>query len=421
MFKKTRIRLVLLNSIVFVFLLNGLGATLYFYMQYKLYKQVDSSLYEEFVHLRNEHFVGLFHRRVRGAHEPERRMTFLLWNNDGQVIQQIPEETFDSNDLMYLRSSLAEESVQTIAVGNQSYRVYTVPLVQEQMPFASHVPLGILQLVYNLAPEQNMLHNLLFVIEIGGIISGAIAVLAGFFLAERALVPIQRSWNKQQQFVADASHELRTPLSILLVNLERLFRHPDHTIEQESQKISVMIRETRRMNKLVSDLLTLARSDSNQLQILYEPVRLDEILNRVADQFRELASLKNITIETSIASPILMDGDEQRLHQLLVILLDNALKYTHEGSIKISCHTSSSFVYLTVEDTGVGIAKEDLPHIFDRFYRGDKARSRSGEGTGLGLSIAEWIIKAHHGKVRVESQKGVGTVFHITLPLKRKR
>jgi two-component system sensor histidine kinase CiaH len=417
MFKKTRLRLVLLNSIVFLLLLNGFGATLYFYMQHKLYNQVDASLYEELTHLQRGHFAELMRPPRRRDRETDRR-PILLWDAEGHLLKQTPDQMFTSEELNQFRPGSLEEGLQTITLDDLKYRVYNVPLLSAPPLPGGNSPVMLLQLIYDLTPEQNMLENLWIVMEVCSLLSAGIAVLAGFFLADRALVPIQRSWNKQQQFVADASHELRTPLSVLLMHLERLFRHPDHTIEQESDRISVMIRETKRMNKLVADLLTLARTDSNQLQILYEKIRLDEVLHRVVEQFREVAALKNITIETSIESPVQMDGDEERLHQLFVILLDNALKYTHEGTITVTCHTSSSSAHILVKDTGEGIAKEDLPYIFDRFYRGDKARSR--EGTGLGLAIAEWIIQSHNGKVKVESQPGVGTSFFITLPLRRK-
>jgi len=175
------------------------------------------------------------------------------------------------------------------------------------------------------------------------------------------------------------------------------------------------------LSKLVSDLLTLARSDSNELQIMPQKFRLDEIVQKCTQVFTQLAIVKEISLETEIEEPLEMDGDEERLHQLLVILLDNALKYTNEhGKIFVSCKREGQRVVVLVKDTGIGIPKEDIPYLFDRFYRVDKMRSRSTEGTGLGLSIAKWIVDAHHGKIQVSSEEGIGTSFLVTLPMRHK-
>jgi two-component system sensor histidine kinase CiaH len=282
------------------------------------------------------------------------------------------------------------------------------------------VPVAKVQFVRNIDSEQAILDRLLTVLVAGTLIGGAVTILAGFFLAGRALVPIRISWEKQQQFVADASHELRTPLAVIQSQAELLFRHPDRTIEAESEKISTVLKETRRMSKLVSDLLTLARSDSNQMEIERKPLLLDRLLADVSWQFAQMAELKGIKLTTDLQPGIHLEADEARLRQLLVILLDNALKYTAElGRVHVACRRTLHGAELLVEDTGEGIAPDDLPHVFDRFYRGDKARTSRDGGTGLGLSIARWIVEAHHGKIRVDSKPGLGTTFSVLLPLKK--
>ncbi len=288
--------------------------------------------------------------------------------------------------------------------------------VSQEKNFA---PADNIQIVYNLKRENDMLAHLLMVIGFGSLLSVFIAILAGFYLANKALIPIKISWEKQQQFVADASHELRTPLSVMKLNLEHLFRFPDRSIEEESETIHQSIQEINYLSRMTADLLTLARSDSNQLQIIQESVQLDEILNQVVKDFSSLALLKNIALTAEI-HPIKMMGDKERLKQLFVILIDNALKYTNEnGTITITGSVKNSRAVIDISDTGIGISKEDLPFIFDRYFRGDKSRTRHLEGSGLGLSIAKWIIESHLGKVRVTSKEGEGTHISVSFPLKK--
>lgn len=413
MFRKTRFRLVIFNFIVFFIILNGFGATLYFYMEHRMYKQVDERLQLVAERLQRDPSRYLSRPKVI-ERESGRRIVFVLWDNDtGQVRLQVPENFIYPEDLQKFRPETTTHSEQTVTIDSFSYRVYTIPEKNDSSNYT-------IQLIYNLQPEVEMLENLFFVIVITGIVSGIVAWIAGLVLANKALIPIQQAWNKQQQFVADASHELRTPLSVMKLHLEQLFRHPDHTIVQESERISQVIHETRRMSKMVEHLLILARSDSNQIQIMKQDVQLDQLLQQVVQHFKELANMKGIHLETFIESPIEMLGDRERLHQLFVILLDNALKYTEEkGTIRVSCFREGKHVKITVKDTGIGIPKKDLPLIFNRFFRGDKARNRTQVGTGLGLSIAKWIAESHEGKIQVESEVNVGTCVTVDLPLKR--
>lgn len=406
-------RLVALNTAALLIIMNIFGAVIYFHVQYRLNNQVDETLINASKHLQDKSFNVFIHEKEENQEEINERIVYLLWNKQGDLVKIYPEEEFSRTDLSRFKNALQQPQLQTVDSGQHHYRVIRVPLSGKNAAQT-------LQLVYNLDPEQNMLQNLLLVIGIGNGVSLLLAVLTGLFLADKALVPIRLAWEKQQRFVADASHELRTPLASIKIHLERLFRNPGHTIEQESENIYEVINETERMRKLVANLLTLARSDSNELQILVKKIRLDRICERVLSQFQELAQIRNIRLDSKII-PVEMEGDGERLQQLLVILLDNALKYGKDGgTITVGCRRIRNTAVLEVKDTGVGIRKKDLPFIFDRFYRGDQARTRSGEGTGLGLSIAKWIVEAHGGKIKVESEWGVGTRFLIQLPLKNK-
>ncbi|MDB5084841.1 MAG: hypothetical protein JWN30_1727 [Bacilli bacterium] len=420
MFKKTRIRLVVLNTIVFFIILAILGTVLYLYMQLRLFQQVDGSLLTEAKItkevLQGDPFAG-------NQRAIDRQIYLLLWTNQGQLIQQMQQQQPILNtDVDVFRQHLGDDRTpDTVALSGHHYRTLsvTVPAGMTIVTPSGVVTNGFIQFIRNVDPEQNMLDDLLVVILIGGIIGGVVAVLAGFFLAERALIPIRLSWDKQQQFVADASHELRTPLSVIQASSELLLRHPDNSIEEEGRTVYSILKESKRMSKLVSDLLTLARSDSNQLQIQLHPFRLDHTLTEIVDQFRQLAEMKEISIESEIDDNMEWSGDEQRIRQLFVILLDNAVKYTAEqGKIKVSCLRLAHHIELSVEDNGIGIPEEDLPRVFERFYRGDKVRSRVEGGTGLGLSIAKWIVEEHKGKIHIESEINKGTKVSLTLPIR---
>jgi signal transduction histidine kinase len=418
MFKKTKLRLVILNTIVFFLLLNGFGATLYLYTKERLYSQMDMMLQEEAQHFLHDRAGGGGNRLPGGGQrEAERRVVYVLWDAQGQAQLQVPEGALFAEDMEKLRPKNGGGEKRTVDIGENDYRVYDVKVNLAVRGVAA--PITTMSVLASSKPSQEMLHSLFWVIVVGGSVSSLLALAVGIYLASKALRPIQEAWNKQQEFVADASHELRTPLTVMKTSLERLFRHPDHTVMQEGESISDAIDETNRMSKLVSQLLTLARSDSNQLEILRQPLALDVLVERTTERFRELAMLKEIEIDSTVESPLEYIGDEERLRQLMVILLDNALKYTGDGGrVTVTCRRVAHAVQLEVADTGVGIPAEDVPRIFDRFFRGDKMRAHQHPGTGLGLSIAKWIVEAHGGKIRAESELGKGTTLIARLPLK---
>lgn len=429
MFQKTRFRLVTLNVIVVCLLLNALGGAVYFTMKILLYSQVDRELekvsqrlaYDPFPRLQrmNEDPYPYNRQERKKFAEMERRYVLLVWDEGGRLLGSAFGERMDPDDFEQFHQPEPVTGIDTVTVNEHVFRVQTVTIPKRVIVGDRMVMSQQFQVIYNLAPEQNMLNSLLYVVLIGNVISILIAIVVGWFLAKRALIPIQVSWDKQQQFIADASHELRTPLTAILVNLERLFRHPDRTIEQESEKIMIGMQEAKRLSHLVSDLLTLARSDSNELQIMKKRFNVNQVVQTCTQVFSQMAIAKEVKLETEIEESLDMIGDEERIHQMMVILLDNALKYTNPGgSIFVSCKREGQRVAIMVKDTGIGIPKDEIPLVFDRFYRVDKMRSKSTEGTGLGLSIAKWIVEVHQGKIQVSSEEGIGTSFLVTLPMK---
>jgi two-component system, OmpR family, sensor kinase len=230
---------------------------------------------------------------------------------------------------------------------------------------------------------------------------------------------LENLFRTQQRFLADVSHELRTPLTIIRGNLA-LLNQNNHSIDQETLK--TIDGEAERMSRLLSDLLLLAQSgDAGASAIQRTPVELDTLLLDVYRQACVMAAPRDGQLKVTLGDEdqALVEGDPDRLKQLLLNLVENAIKYTPSGEVRLSLLKQDDKVGLRVSDTGMGIPAEDLPHIFERFYRVDKARSREKGGAGLGLSIADWIAQAHGGFIKVESQPGKGSTFTVWLPEKK--
>lgn len=239
-----------------------------------------------------------------------------------------------------------------------------------------------------------------------------LAKLAATFNA--MLASIESAYQTQKRFVADASHELRAPLTALRGNLELLRHHPTMSSDEREEALNEMERESSRLMRLVSDLLVLARADAG-IRLTRTPLDLDVL---ILDAFRtahQLAHGQRLVLEPF--EPVRIAGDGDRLTQLLLILIDNAIKYTStEGQVTLGLQHYGTGTDILVRDTGIGIAPEDVPHVFERFYRAEPARRLDPSGTGLGLAIAQWITRQHEGTITVESQLGQGTLIRVRFP-----
>lgn len=240
-----------------------------------------------------------------------------------------------------------------------------------------------------------------------------IGVLARSF--NQLLERLERLFQTQQRLLADVSHELRTPLTAIRGNVDLMRRMGD----ADPESLEIIQEEIERMTRLVGDLLLLARADAGGLPLEIEKVELDNLLFEVYRQVRLLES--SVAVKVTEVDQVCIMGDVDRLKQLLLNLISNATKYTPDGgTVDVSLSKKNGWAYLKIADTGMGIPAEDLPYIFDRFYRVDKARARgqSGKGgAGLGLAIAKWIAQAHGGNIDVISKVGEGTTFTIILPI----
>jgi heavy metal sensor kinase len=230
---------------------------------------------------------------------------------------------------------------------------------------------------------------------------------------------LQLSFAQIQQFSSDASHELRTPLTIMRGELELALRSKKNSSEEYRKVLSSALEETMHMSAIIENLLTLAKADRGFTHLKTEDVWLRPIIQELFEDSEMLAERKQITVRLGTLDDALIIGDAVRLRQLFLNLIDNAIKYTPElGSVVISLVREQRFAKVQVKDTGVGIPAADLPKIYDRFYRVDKARTRELGGSGLGLSISKWIVDIHGGSITVDSEVNVGTTFTVALPLK---
>lgn len=413
MFTSTLRKLTALISLVFLLIFIIFTSIFYGYISYNLFDKIDDAM-----RLQAGSFQFVNGRaqfpRPRPLFDP--RIFLLLRSTEGQIVNISPFRIEENNYLAEIVPKTNIEEPETREYENHVYRIVAVPYRYENKLFNEEFVIREVIAISIVDPEVGLLNNLLWII-IGGLIVGMVSIIvASYFLARRAMIPIQAAWEKQQQFVADASHELRSPITGIYSNAELMLRHPQLTIQEQSHRINTIMKESSRMTKLIASLLTLARSDADKAELQVAPVDFSEMVEMVAEHFKPLEELNKVSLTVQIKPAIELMADRERLHQLVVILLDNAFKYTSEGGkILLSCDKDDKSAIVVVQDTGCGIAAEHLPHIFDRFFRGDKARSRDKGGTGLGLAIAKWIVEKHGGKIAVESS-GKGTTFQVSIP-----
>jgi hypothetical protein len=239
------------------------------------------------------------------------------------------------------------------------------------------------------------------------------------WLTRQAIKPIEQSFEQLKQFTADASHELRSPLTAIKTSVEVMQSHPERIHSADVKKVEDIASATNQMALLVEDLLLLARTDGSRsaTAVDWVSVPLDELLEDLVDFLELQAEEKGITLKSDLAVGVFVKGDAGQLRRLFSNLLENALQYTSAGgTVTLSMTKFDRGVTVSVEDTGIGIAPEDLRRVFDRFWRADKARNRREGGSGLGLAIALAIARRHGGEITVTSQVGAGSCFRVRLP-----
>lgn len=273
-----------------------------------------------------------------------------------------------------------------------------------------------MDILININSEKEMTENFSKSLSIGTVIVVILSIIISWYLSKRAMEPIIASYKKQAEFIQNASHELRTPLTIIQAKQEMLLQSPDSKIIDKSEDIALSLNETRRLSKMITELMDLARSDSNTTKIHKSMTNMENIAKEIVVPYKEMAELQNKNMVLNVNCDRELNIDKNKIKQLLVIVLDNALKYTEENdTIDVDIHNHEEKLIMNIKDTGIGISDEGLKHIFERFYREDKARSRSKGGTGLGLSIAETIVKSHGGSIKIVHNKPKGIIVTIKI------
>jgi signal transduction histidine kinase len=272
--------------------------------------------------------------------------------------------------------------------------------------------MALIQVERSVEPEHQALGKLLAGLLIGGAGGVLLAGIGGWFLAGKSLAPVRVAFARQHAFVSDASHELRTPLAVIRANAEYLQQEQPDNAEARD-----IVGETDRLSALVDSLLAVARGQKHEQGELAS-VDLGALIETAVASFQPLAAEHGLELTVATAEDLNVRGDREQQRQVIVILLDNAVRYTADGGrVHVQARRDGSNALVTVHDTGIGIGEQELSRVFERFYRADEARNRQSGGAGLGLAIARELVSRHGGKISVESTEGAGSTFTVQLPL----
>jgi heavy metal sensor kinase len=449
-FKSIKFRLTVWYVLVIALLLAVFGAVAYFMLSKNLYRNLDEALRARVAELQNsitvkDHQISL---------EQKFNDLILIYDADGALLQKLgPNVRFSNIEGMVQQALFGQSSFLTApTTEGQDVRLYAVPFNLD-----SRTRIAII--VGRLTREiQDMLSIFRVVIIYSALAVALLAGLGGMFLANRTLKPfdhitdiaqgigegdlsrridiqsedemgrlattlngmiarLEEAFKKQRQFAADASHELRTPLAIIQAE-SSLALDKKRTQAEYRRSLELVSQEVAYMSEILGKLLLLARSDAGSEPFNFEEVNVRDLFTELSSDVEAIAQEKGVAFNLGPMENLTVKGDRFKLRQLFLNILDNAIRYTPSGgSVTSSLVRKNGSAFVSISDTGMGIPTEYLPFIFDRFYRVDKARSRTDGGMGLGLAIASSIAKLHGGQIEVESQVGKGSTFHITLPL----
>jgi heavy metal sensor kinase len=449
-----RVRLTLWYVALLAVILVGFSAFLYASLSRSLRGELDRWLAERELHIADN--LDMRNGRIDlgdAAGELGADAVVAAYNPAGaQVIGGGTARSRASLGPTLAALSRGESGYLTLEADGEEWRVLTAPWTERG------VRLGVIQVARSAHDLHGALRQLVLLMLLAIPLTLLVAVAGGLFLAGRTLDPIdritraaarigaedlsrrlglrgrdelgrlaatfdamldrlERAFQRQRQFTADASHELRTPLALMTSQIEVALGRPRPAAEYRRVLESVH-QDARRMSQLVAQLLTLARADAGEEILVREPLDLADLAVDLVAAMEPLADARGVRLRTGSVVSALVAGDQTRLTQLLVNLVDNAVKYTPSGGqVVVSAAPEPDTAVVRVEDTGVGIAPEHLPHIFERFYRTDKARGREDGAAGLGLAISQWIVHAHGGDIAVASEPGRGTTVTVRLPL----
>jgi anti-sigma regulatory factor (Ser/Thr protein kinase)/cbb3-type cytochrome oxidase subunit 3 len=405
MFNQLKTKLTFLYTFSLLFLLLCFIGVLYFLISHQINQNENEevkSLYEkEKMHIIEDYYEKEHHGL---SYDPNRETFFYTFDKKNHFVYGI-------ESIQNLSGWVEKENLKSPSKSytkKVAWKDYHLILMKKPLSTNGYTH-GYIIIGKDISSEHDLIEKITWGLLFLTIFFSLLYGFMGYTFAGQALKPIKTAFHKKEKFVSDASHELRTPLSIFYSSIDLLNR--EENLSAFGKEVLQDVKaEAELMNKLINELLFLARSDKNTLTMEKKQVNLSDLLLALYTRFvRKISG--NVKFEHDIESNLHYICDETRIQQLLYILLDNAFRYTKEGKVELALKQKAGKIIITVSDTGCGIAINDLPHIFDRFYRGDLSREKGG--SGLGLSIAKTIVAAHSGKIYAASELGKGSVFTV--------
>jgi signal transduction histidine kinase len=343
---------------------------------------------------------------------PERTVSFtLITNNEGTITNII--SIFDMDEDFYesaKNTSLSKSSDKGSFKLDDSHWVFIKAQTHDGYRIS----------FLDTTSRQAILNNLVYTFSFVALITLVAIFFVSRFFANKAIQPIKEAFDKQTQFIGDASHELKTPLAVISTNVDVLLSNGEDSINTQSKWLHYIKSEVERMSKLTNDLLYLTQVNYSDVKMIYSDFVISDAVESSILTMEAIIFENDINLDYKIEPNLTIHGNKEQIKQVVMILLDNALKYTDQkGKINLTLKRDYSSIILSITNTGKGISEENQGRIFDRFYRVDKSRSRNSGGYGLGLSIAKAILEQHGGKISVKSVLNESTTFEIELPMNK--
>jgi two-component system, OmpR family, manganese sensing sensor histidine kinase len=428
MHQSLRSRLLLYYLIVMAAILGIFGSGVYVVFRNSLYNQLDKKLLT-LAQSATPSFAPVRELGNKYLNQVEEVPWRDIFNRDQQSL-----EWFDAKGNLLGRKGIIEidaapelgkSFIQNPDTG-EVFRTLTISMFVGKNGEAGATSVGMIRATQSNEEIEAAESKLFWILVIGGIWTLILSGLGGFWLTQKAIEPIEASFLQLKQFTADASHELRSPLTAIKASVDIMRTHPERVHPKDVRKLEAIAGATLQMNEMLGDLLFLARADADADLSTNErkltPVLLNQILQNCFVLLEPLANEKKIVFQSKFREELKVLGDIPQLSRLFSNLLENSLQYTpDEGRVSLDLYRQNRFAIISVRDTGIGIAADQLNKVFDRFWRANKARNRREGGTGLGLAISAAIAKRHGGKISVTSEPNIGTCFLVRIPLMDQR